>query len=56
MVGEDGIWAVDFIGRVEHVREDELALVQLINSRLPEGVAPLREDWSLADPSVALCE
>ncbi|EFN51025.1 hypothetical protein CHLNCDRAFT_141499 [Chlorella variabilis] len=36
-----GQLAVDFIGRVEAVDEDMAAAVRLINSRLPQGVAPL---------------
>lgn len=37
----DGGWALDFIGRVEHVDEDLNAVLEVLDSRRGEGVPPL---------------
>ncbi|EFN53714.1 hypothetical protein CHLNCDRAFT_136556 [Chlorella variabilis] len=48
--------SVDFLGRVENLDEDMQELVKLVNSRLGEGVEPLRVGslprWQLALPDM----
>lgn len=56
LVGTDGTWAADFIGRVEHSETDMQELVRLINTKRPYSVPPVNETALLAHRNVQKCE
>lgn len=55
LVGEDGTWAVDFIGRVEENEVDMWELLKLINSRRVYGAPPVTESAIMMHRNVQSC-
>jgi hypothetical protein len=48
LVTESGGWAVDFIGRVEHMDEDMQAMLDEIERRRPAEAPPVRAEVGLS--------